>query len=104
MTYEDLDPQLMPWSKSRGLHVFTKHRDYDVRTIHVVDDSGDIYEMSVTPQNTNDPEILIGLWDKKKRTESIKIGLEDLTDGLEIAYEKIESWIKERGHSRTIYK
>jgi len=43
MNYADIDKVLTPWSKRLGLHVITKYRDEEVRSIDVVDDAGGRY-------------------------------------------------------------
>lgn len=104
MNYEDLDPYIEPFLKKYGLFVMTKsHYDTPIRWIDIVDDTGKVYQITISIDND---EINITAWDKKSK------GLSDHTtctqktfeQNLDKAYLTIESWIKMDGSSRTPIK
>ncbi|MDQ3042190.1 MAG: hypothetical protein M3R11_07390 [Acidobacteriota bacterium] len=104
--YEEIDKILLPWLKKYGLHVFTKYRDDEVRSMNVVDDVGDIYRITISPIDTNTGKIYIhfGIRRQKKvesEAETIETLLSEFENALEETYEQITIWIKESGHTRT---
>jgi hypothetical protein len=47
MSFAAIDPILLPWLERHGLHLTREHKEEEVRTTIVVDDSGDIYSVWV---------------------------------------------------------
>ncbi|CAB1080774.1 hypothetical protein D1AOALGA4SA_8450 [Olavius algarvensis Delta 1 endosymbiont] len=99
--YEDLDQYIEPFLIKYGLHVYKiSAHDTSIRSIDVVDDSGDVYQINIT---INENNISIGIWDKKVdgkgKTSNCKIS--SFENKLTKAYEKIEDWITSSGKSRT---
>ena len=45
MRYSDIDPILLPWAATHFLHVQTRHRDEEIRSMAVVDDAADTYQL-----------------------------------------------------------
>jgi hypothetical protein len=43
-----VDAILLPWAKANHLHVLTQHQEAEIRSLPVVDDSGDTYDLAVT--------------------------------------------------------
>lgn len=110
--YSDIDPILNKWVSQHGLHVSTKYKDYEVRAVTIIDDSGDIYGLGVWPsENAGKVKISVGLKErsqrrtpipeKKKLQESNEVSLSDLSKTLEQFYNLVEKWISEEGHTRT---
>lgn len=103
MTHADLDPVIYPWSKKFGLHIYTFMRDDEIRAMDIVDDSGDIYQLSIIPLGGENQTVGVNLWDKKKEHAEYRTSLPLLHACLDDAYGKVLEWIKTRGHSRTVY-
>lgn len=113
MSYEDIDDVLRLWSEMHGLHFYTKSPFDDaveIRSTHIVDDAGDSYEVRVSAPN-GDGQIKVSYNERTicgknvLRNEpllGVKFALvSSLSDILEEVYFEIDSWISDRGHSRT---
>jgi hypothetical protein len=99
MTYRDLDPALSAWCSTHGLHVITRDRDCEVRTITVVDDAGSTYQLwlELLPGDG----VRVAAWDYGAQRASRDCELPDLGQALEAVYAQVESWIATAGHTRT---
>ena len=101
MKYEDIDQYIEPFLKKYGLHVYKMSaHDTPIRSIDVVDDSGDVYQINIT---INEDNISIGIWDKKVdgKSKTYNCKIPSFENKLIKAYKKIEGWIKSSGKSRT---
>src|SRR6478736_5631851 len=58
--YRELDPALKPWAASHGLQISTRHRSEEVRSMSVVDDLGDIYQLFATPELDEPQAVTVG--------------------------------------------
>ena len=104
MTYADVDKILLPWLKRYGLHVFTMHREDEVRSIYVVDDAGDSYQIWLSPPDEcQRVRVFVGnnKRRRKKKSQEYETSLSDLERALEEAYSQIMGWVSEAGHTRT---
>jgi hypothetical protein len=104
MTYADVDKILLPWLKRYGLHVFTMHREDEVRSIDVVDDAGDRYQIAISPPDAFEMIQVIAANNKsrrKRKSQEYECTLSDLERALEEAYSQIMNWVNEAGHTRT---
>ena len=103
MLYSDIDPILGPWAKTHGLFVATHFKDTEVRSIQIVDDAGDSYQLWVSiPQEG--VSVSVSFADHGARSRKIQTFatcLEELGQTLESAFAVAELWIRERGHTRT---
>jgi len=102
MTFIDLDPVLDLWCKRRGLFKHTRMQDSEIRGIEVVDDAGDVYQISVIPTD-HGSTVVVGISDRRKERAEYRTSLEVLEETLEDAYSKIEHWMVIRGHTRTAF-
>jgi len=61
ITFKDIDAILIPWAKKHDLHIYTKHKDEEVRTMIFIDQWGDEYHLYAIPdfENSN-REIVVG--------------------------------------------
>ncbi len=111
-TFEKIDPLLEGWAKEKGLIVRKEDRDFEVRHISVIDDSGDKYELFITPPSlVNRMTVSVGLIErgtrmtpikeKKELQKTWKTGVRNLKSVLDNAYQMLENWIHNEGHSRT---
>lgn len=96
-TYADSDPELTDFASSHGLHVYTSDRGVDVRSVDVVDDSGCIYHLWLSP--SPDGEMAVVTSDSTNRQARFEEG--PIRQRLEAAYGSVEKWIREDGHTRT---
>ena len=53
ITYKDIDPILLPWAKKHNFHVFIECKDEEIRSIIVVDTSGNQYGIYAIPDWEN---------------------------------------------------
>ena len=105
MSYSQIDPVLSTWAKTHGLFVATRFKDEEVRSVQIVDDAGDSYGLWVdVPQGNGLVTVSVTEHSKPKskiRRQTFITSLGDLGETLESAYAIAESWIRERGHTRT---
>jgi hypothetical protein len=104
MTYDAVDPILLPWLKRHGLHVFTRYRDEAVRSIDVVDDAGDRYQIAVSPPNGSGKlTVFAGNYLRKKKQKRVEYpsNVSGLERTLEEAYSQIMEWVAQDEHTRT---
>jgi hypothetical protein len=104
MTYAEVDKILLPWLKRYGLHVYTWHREDEVRAIDVVDDAGDRYQIAISPPDEFEMvRVFAGNYERlrKRKSKEYQSTLSDLERMLEEAYSQIRDWIDEAGHTRT---
>jgi 4-amino-4-deoxy-L-arabinose transferase-like glycosyltransferase len=104
MTYAAVDKILTPWLKRHGLHVYTMHREDEVRAIDVVDDTGERYGIAISPPDESG-KVRVFAWNYKRRRQSkrkeYESTLRDLEWMLEEAYAQIVEWVSQEGHTRT---
>jgi len=105
MNYLQIDPILYPWAKTHGLFVATQFKDEEVRSIQIVDDAADSYGLWISAPQENGL-INIGIAENtsrkaKSRRQAFTSSLVDFGKTLEKAYAIAESWIQEKGHTRT---
>ncbi|MCW9707254.1 hypothetical protein [Fodinibius salsisoli] len=112
ISYSDIDPILNEWASRHGLHISTRYKDYEVRAVTIVDDSGDMYGLGVWPiENSGKVEVSVNLKERSQRRTSIpekkklqaskEVSVSDLPKTLEEFYNLVEDWISEEGHTRT---
>ena len=111
ISYSDLDPALNAWAERHGLHVFTRSRDYETRTVMVVDDAGDTYSVVIAPSGAGLVNVGAAVGNRSGRLvtreerESLRhreqVPLAGLAAALERCYAEVESWIRLGGHTRT---
>ena len=110
MTYSDLDPALYAWAARHGLHVFTKDRDYDTRSVLIVDDVGDTYSLFAAPTGADRVGVSVYVRGRSERSVSAtdrdlvysrESPLDQFDEALESCYSVVESWIRAEGHTRT---
>ncbi|MDQ6789029.1 MAG: hypothetical protein M3033_19675 [Acidobacteriota bacterium] len=100
MDYVAVDKVLTPWLKRYGLHVFTMCRDDEVRSIDVVDDVGDRYQIFISKPDGKG-RVGVSVWNYKKQTKSFESQVSGLEEMLEDAYSQVIEWINHAGHTRT---
>jgi hypothetical protein len=104
MSYREVDLILLPWLKRHGLHVFTRDREYEVRHIDVVDDSGDRYQIGIAePDDSGMLKVFAGNYERKRKQKAQEYpsNLSHLDRTLEEAYAKIMEWVGQAQHTRT---
>ena len=100
MNYAEIDKVLTPWSKRHGLHVFTKYRDEEVRSIDVVDDAGDRYQIWIS-ESANSGTAKVSAWNYKDKKKTVESSFPDLEQALEELYSEVMQWVVQAGHTRT---
>lgn len=102
--YLKIDRIVQDWAKKVGLHSQYEYKDEKVRSLSVVDDAGNKYQiwietikwgrMKVSATNNGSG--------RKRKIWIKKCKLSNLTKVLFEAYGVTEQWISESGNSRTI--
>src|SRR5260370_15808805 len=104
MSYVDADKILAPWLKRHGLHVFTMDREVEVRSIDVVDDTGDRCQITLSEPDASG-RVTIFAWNckskRKSKSKEFQSTLSELEEALEEAYAQVMEWVKQAGHART---
>jgi hypothetical protein len=102
MRYDQVDPILTPWAMTHGLFVVTQFKDCEVRSIQIVDDAGDSYQLSVDVLR-DDGALSVSIYDPAapRRSQTFATSIAELGATLESAYATAESWMRDKGHSRT---
>ena len=101
MTHSDLDAVVVPWCAKLGLHLYTKCRDDEVRDIHIVDDSGVGYHITVIPLGGENSTVGVDIWSEARTYASYRTTLGSLGSTLDHAYQRVLELITEHGHTRT---
>jgi hypothetical protein len=113
--YRELDPLLEPWAKNRRLHLVKEHRDNDCRSMSIVDDAGDSYEIWVAPDSERQGVATVGVSLSKRGSKrhhafhrerqqfsfQQSVPITELVVGLDTCWERVHKWIAEAGHART---
>jgi hypothetical protein len=111
MNYAALDPALQPWAQRHGLYILTQsHHETEVRVITIVDDSGDTYGMNLTPLDA-EGQVSVTVYAAyvgrrtrfagREQNHLFRCPISQLPETLDTAYSLAETWIRDRGHSRT---
>ena len=110
MPYTQIDPVVVPWAETHGLFVATRFKDDEVRSIQIVDDAGDSYGLWISDA-AEDGLVSVGIAEhtvggsrpssRKVRKQTFSTTVPELGHALESAYALVESWMREKGHTRT---
>jgi hypothetical protein len=92
MSYEAIDAPLARWAADHRLHVGTKYRDEEVRSIDIVSQKGRRYQLWIDPPR--DGGIAIHAWDYKKRRADFDVLVNDLPLALDEALVEIGKWMQ----------
>ncbi len=107
-----VDAVLLPWAKSRKLHVLTQLAEAEVRCLPIVDDSGDTYDLVVgEPIGAGQLTVVAGLRDRtgkrvfhrerERFTYSQTVSLPALSEALDEAFAAVLRWVAQAGRTRT---
>ena len=71
MSYAALDEILAPWLKRHGLNVFTLYCEDEVRSIDVIDDAGDRYQIAISePDESERVKVFAGNLKSERKRKS----------------------------------
>jgi len=92
--YSKIDPQIYSWAQKYKLHVLTFYKDADVRSVEIVDNSANRYQIWIdAPDEKN--EVIIHAWNYKKKRIDVKSSLSDFAGKLEEVYSSVLAWEKD---------
>lgn len=91
MSYARIDPILDRWAAANGLIVMTSYKEYEVRSIDLVDSQGARFQLWLDPPGETG-RIGVHVWDYKKRRADYEVKLEDLADCLDEALQAASEW------------
>ncbi|HEU0143418.1 MAG TPA: hypothetical protein VFQ47_01415 [Nitrososphaera sp.] len=89
--YSEIDPIIYAWAQKYSLHIHTKYKDYDVRSIDMVGSLGKRYQIWLDAPDER-KEIGLHAWDYKKRKVEVKSSTSDLGENLEKIYATVVEW------------
>jgi hypothetical protein len=89
--YSQIDPALYSWAQKHKLNVLTVYKDCEVRSVDVVRNSANRYQIWVDLPNEKN-EVGIHAWDYKKRKADIECSLAELENKLEEIYSMVLFW------------
>ncbi len=79
-------------------------REVEVRSIYVVDDAGETYQIFLSPPDAAG-RITVSAWNcktkRKRKIKEFESALSELEQALEEAYSHVMEWVKQAGHTRT---
>jgi hypothetical protein len=111
--YSDLDPTLKSWAAKHGLQWLTLHRDDECRAATIVDDAGNTYGLSASPDFSAAELVLVRVALRSKAGESKiarasrtlnfrqSVPLNQLPAALDAVWRRVHEWIVETGNTRT---
>lgn len=91
MSYARIDPILDRWATANGLNVMTSYKDYEVRSIDLVDVRGTRFQVWIDPPGATG-RIGVHVWDYRKRRADYEVQLEDLAECLDEALQAASDW------------
>ena len=99
-----IDRIVNDWSNKVGLHTQNKYKDEQVRSLNLVDDSGNKYQIWIETLKWRRLKINAtnNLSGRKRKYWNKKCKASNLTKVLFEAYGVTEQWILESGNTRTI--
>ena len=100
MSYVEIDPILYAWARENGLYVSTHYRDEEVRSVPIVDDAGDEYQLWLTRPDALG-ELTVSVSDNRGKLSEVRTRTDDLETALKKAMSAVNRWIAEAGHTRT---
>ncbi|MCA1790201.1 MAG: hypothetical protein LC667_10180 [Thioalkalivibrio sp.] len=89
--YEQFDGALRSWANTRALHVATKYRDEEVRSIELVNQTGKRAEIWLS-LTTAGAGVTVHAWDFESRRWSRSASAGSLAAELENAYAEVQRW------------
>ena len=94
------DRVLEEWAKVHALFIATEYQGYPVRSVDIVDDSGNSYQLWLEKDGDN---VVVKAWDFRAQKTQYNANEDNLSEYLERTYRDVLAWIKGRGTSRTAY-
>jgi hypothetical protein len=109
MTFSEIDSVLVPWASRRQMQIFTQYKDEEVRSMLLVDDQGDTYQLWVDRtdpigvgymlQSSVSGSVPSRVW--KQYSGKLSCEISELETTLDRALDLINACISSRGHTRT---
>jgi hypothetical protein len=93
MSYQKVDSIIQDWADKHKLTVYTSYQDYEVRSVDVVDQNGQKYQIWIDPPDQNG-NVKVHAWDYKKKREDRTVSISDLGICLEEVYSTVLRWIQ----------
>jgi hypothetical protein len=93
MSYQKIDLTIRDWSDKYKLSVYTSYKDYEVRSVDVVDQKGRKYQIWIDPPDQRG-NVEVHAWDYRRRRKDYIVSANDLRSCLEEAYNVVSLWIR----------
>jgi hypothetical protein len=91
MSYKSIDDAILNWTAKHKLHLYTTHRDEEVRSVDFVGGSGQRCQLWIdVPDDLGNVQVHV--WDYMKRREDYATVISDLPRCLEKAYKTATEW------------
>ncbi|MFN2493476.1 MAG: hypothetical protein ABR501_11405 [Pyrinomonadaceae bacterium] len=92
MSYEPIDDVILNWVARHALHLYTTHREEEVRSVDLVGTNGERCQLWVdTPDQFGNVQVHV--WDYMKRRQDYETAITELPQCLETAYSTAVEWI-----------
>jgi len=92
MSYRKIDPIINDWACEKKLQVFTFYKDYEVRSIDLVDATGNRYQIWIEELD-NEEKIGIHAWDYNKKKYDCFTTVPELHKCLDEIYQIVKKWM-----------
>ena len=92
MSYTSIDPITTAWAARHGLHVQTRYRDDEVRSVDVVGHSGRRCQIWIDPPDQAG-KVGVHIWDFKSKKLDKLVCQDDLSACLDDVYTTALGWV-----------
>lgn len=90
MTFANVDPIIASWAAKHGLHMYTRYRDDEVRSVNLVDNKGQKFQIWI--EELPDGRFRAVGWDYKKRRYESESDAVNFDAALEKLLAVVRSW------------
>jgi hypothetical protein len=94
MKYADIDPIIDEWAKEHSLVISKSYKEYEVRSVDVVDKKGGRYQIWIDLPESKD-EIKVSAWDFREKKIQYDTDIKMLFDTLEKTFSCVQRWKEE---------
>ena len=92
MNYESIDPIISAWAAKHTLHLYTTYRDEEVRSVDLIGSAGRKCQLWIDAPDQSG-NVLVHVWDYKKRRQDLQTTMAELAQSLEMAYATAIGWL-----------
>lgn len=90
--YSKIDLTIFVWVEKNGLSLFTQYQDSEVRSVEVVGDNGQKFQIWIDCPQGN--RVAVHVWNYKKIRQDWEVDISELPNYLDNAIDTARSWGK----------